>query len=84
MRIEDELQALLLLGFLPDSWETFVVSANNSTLNGVLTLDNVKNSMLNEEIRRKTSGTYSNQVFVTENRERSKSRGSRGHRISLS
>ncbi|KAM1738798.1 hypothetical protein ACFX11_014582 [Malus domestica] len=50
MTIEDELQALLLLGSLPDSWETFV-----------------------------TSGTDSSQVFVTENRGRSKSRGPRGH-----
>ncbi|KAM1261526.1 hypothetical protein ACFX2G_027395 [Malus domestica] len=50
MTIEDELQALLLLGSLPDSWETFV-----------------------------TSGTDSSQVFVTENRRRSKSRGPRGH-----
>ena len=48
MTIEDELQALLLLGSLPDSWETFVVSISNSASNGVLTLDNVKNSMLNE------------------------------------
>ncbi|KAM1154260.1 hypothetical protein ACFX19_037276 [Malus domestica] len=79
MTIEDELQALLLLGSLPDSWETFVVSISNSASNGVLTLDNVKNSMLNEETRRKTSGTDSSQVFVTENRGRSKSRGPRGH-----
>ncbi|KAM1149991.1 hypothetical protein ACFX2B_030215 [Malus domestica] len=79
MTIEDELQALLLLGSLPDSWETFVVSINNSASNGVLTLDNVKNNMLNEETKRKTSGTDSSQVFITENRGRSKSRGPRGH-----
>ncbi|KAM2780700.1 hypothetical protein COP1_015809 [Malus domestica] len=79
MTIEDELQALLLLGSLPDSWETFVVSVSNSAPTGVLTLDNVKNSLLNEEIRRKTSSTDSSQVFVTENRGRSKSRGPRGH-----
>ncbi|KAM1896330.1 hypothetical protein ACFX13_044970 [Malus domestica] len=75
----DELQALLLLGSLLDSWETFVVSISNSASNGVLTLDNVKNSMLNEETRRKTSGIDSSQVFVTENCGRSKSRGPKGH-----
>ncbi|KAM1468689.1 hypothetical protein ACFX2I_033622 [Malus domestica] len=79
MTIEDELQALLLLGSLPDSWETFVVSISNSASNGVLTLDNVKNSMLNEDTRRKISGTDSSQVFVTENRGKSTSRGPRGH-----
>ncbi|KAM1574388.1 hypothetical protein ACFX1Z_043726 [Malus domestica] len=75
----EELQALLLLGSLLDSWETFVVSISNSASNGVLTLDNVKNSMLNEETRRKTSGIDSSQVFVTENCGRSKSRGPKGH-----
>ncbi|KAM2660593.1 hypothetical protein EV2_022992 [Malus domestica] len=75
MTIEDELQALLILGSLPDSWETFMVSVSNSAPNGVFTLDNVKNSMLNEETRRKTSGIDGSQVFVTENSGRSKSRG---------
>ena len=42
MTIEDELQSLLLLGSLPNSWETFVVSVSNSAPNRVLTLDNVK------------------------------------------
>ncbi|KAM1704732.1 hypothetical protein ACFX11_027190 [Malus domestica] len=31
MTIEDELQALLLLGSLPDSWETFVTSGTDSS-----------------------------------------------------
>ena len=79
MTIEDELQTLLLLGSLPDSWETFVVSVSNFAPNGVLTLDNVKNNMLNEETRRKTSGTDNSQVFVIENRIRSESRGPRGY-----
>ncbi|KAB2630464.1 hypothetical protein D8674_007983 [Pyrus ussuriensis x Pyrus communis] len=35
--------------------------------------------MFNEETRRKTSGTDSSQVFVTEKSGRSKSRGPRGH-----
>ncbi|KAM2547237.1 hypothetical protein TB1_018567 [Malus domestica] len=79
MTIEDELQALLLLRSLPDSWETFVVNVRNSAPKGVLTLDNVQNNMLNEKIRRKTSGTDSSQILVIENRRRSKSRGPRGH-----
>ncbi|KAM1465599.1 hypothetical protein FF1_044120 [Malus domestica] len=75
----EELHALLLLRSLLDSWETFVVSISNSASNGILTLDNVKNSMLNEETRRKTSGIDSSQVFVTESCGRSKSRGPKGH-----
>ena len=48
MKIDDELQALLLLGSLPDSWETFVVTVSNSAPNGVLSMENIKDNMLNE------------------------------------
>ena len=34
MKIEDELQALLLLSSLPDSWDTLVISLSNSAPNG--------------------------------------------------
>ena len=54
--IDDELQALLFLSSLPDSWETLVVSLSNSALNGVLQLAIVKDSLLNEETRRKDMG----------------------------
>ena len=79
MTIDSEWQAFLLLGSLPDSWETFVVTVSNSAPTGVLTIDSVKDSMFNEETRRKVSGTESSQVHVTENRGRSKSRGPKGH-----
>ena len=39
--LDDELQALLLLSSLPDSWETLVVLVNISAPNGKLTLDMV-------------------------------------------
>ena len=54
--IDDELQALLLLSSLPNSWETLVVSLSNSTPNGVLQLAMVKDSLFNEETRRKDMG----------------------------
>lgn len=40
--LEDELQALLLLSSLPDSWETLVVSLSNSTPEGKFTMEVVK------------------------------------------
>ena len=76
--IDDELQALLLLSSLLDSWETLVVSLSNSALNGVLQLAMVKNSLLNEETRRKDMGKDITQALVTKNRGRSKSRSSKG------
>ena len=52
--IDDELQVLLHLSSLPDSWETLVVSLSNSAPNGVLQLAMVRDSLFNEETRRKT------------------------------
>ncbi|KAG8369441.1 hypothetical protein BUALT_Bualt14G0014000 [Buddleja alternifolia] len=64
---------------LPDSWDTLVVSVNNSTPNGDLTLQVVKDCLLNEESRRKEQAFSTEQnALVTENsdrRGRNKSRG---------
>jgi hypothetical protein len=76
--LDDELQALLLLSSLPDSWETLVVSLSNSTPNGVLQLAMVKDSLFNEETRRKDMAKDDAQALVTENRGRSKGRNSKG------
>ena len=54
--IDNELQDLLLLSSLLDSWETLVVSLSNSAPNGVLQLAMVKDSLLNEETRRNDMG----------------------------
>ncbi|KAL6187874.1 hypothetical protein ACLB2K_039269 [Fragaria x ananassa] len=81
--INDELQ-VLLLGSLPDNWETFVITVSNSAPDGKLTMDNVKNNLLNEETRRKALSSDSSQVFVAENRGRSKSREPKGHGRSVS
>ena len=53
MKIDDEMQTSLLFSSLPDSWETLVVRVTNSTTNGILTMEIVKDSLLNEEARRK-------------------------------
>ena len=58
INLDDEVQALLLLSSLPDSWNMLVVSLSNSVLDGKLAPDMVKNSMLNEEARRKEKGTH--------------------------
>ena len=63
---------LWLLNTLPDSWKTFRVSITNSSPDGVVSLENVKSSVLNEEMRRKAHGTSSHsEVLFTENRGRS-------------
>jgi transposase InsO family protein len=75
MNLDEELQALMLLSSLPDSWETLVVSLSNSTPDGKMTMEQVTNSMFNEETRRQAVGADNAQAFVTENRGRSKNRG---------
>ncbi|CAA2968253.1 retrovirus-related Pol poly from transposon TNT 1-94, partial [Olea europaea subsp. europaea] len=55
--LDDEMQALLLLSSLPNSWETLVVSLSNSAPIGVLELTLVKDGLFNEEIRRKDLGS---------------------------
>lgn len=55
MVVEYELQALLLLSSFPDNWDTLVVSFSNSTPQGALTLDLIKDRifMKNQEERNK-------------------------------
>ena len=60
LELDDEVQALLLLSSLPNTWETLVVSLSNSTPNGVITINMVKNIMFNEKARRKELGISSN------------------------
>ena len=80
MNIDDELQTLLLLSYLPESWDTLVVTLNNSALDGKLSMDNVIDSLLNEESRQKERGLSSHsEANIVENRRRSEHHGKEGH-----
>ena len=75
MNIDDELQTLILSS-LPESWDTLVVTLNNFALDGKLSMDNVTDSLLNEESRRKEKSLSSHsEANVVENRGRSEHRG---------
>jgi len=70
IKFDDEIQRLFLLGSLPNSWETFRMSSN-SDFDGVLSMDLVKSSVLNEEMRRKSQDSSSESgLLVTESRGR--------------
>lgn len=56
IKLDYELQALLLLSSLPDNWKVLVVTLTNLTSNGKLVMSTVKDIMLNEEVRRKECG----------------------------
>ena len=70
MNIDDEMETSLLLSSLLDSCKTLVVTISNSTPNGILTMEIVKDSLLNEEARRKGKGESSSRVLVTEKQDR--------------
>ena len=85
IKFEDEIHGLWVLGTLSNSWEIFWTSLSNSAPNGVLSMDLVKSSVLNEEMRRKSQSSSSqSDVLVTKKRGRSKSKGLRGNNRSIS
>ena len=53
MSPDDELQALLLLSSLPESWDTLVVLLSNSAPEGKVSINMVTFALLNEEARKK-------------------------------
>ena len=63
IKFDEEVQGLLLLGSLPDTWETFRTSLSNSAPDGVMSMDLAKSGILNEEMRRR-SQTSSSQSEV--------------------
>ena len=76
IKFEDEVQGLWLLSTLSDSWETFRTSLSNSAPDGVMTMDLLKNSILNKEMRRKSQGSSSrSDVLAIERMGRNKTRG---------
>ncbi|CAL5335870.1 unnamed protein product [Camellia sinensis] len=75
MELEDEMQALLLLSSLPDSWETLVVSLSNSAPEGKLTMGMVTDALFNEEARKKEMEGEQSHALVTESRGRDRERG---------
>ena len=79
LALDDEVQALLVLSSLPDSWETLVVSLSNSSHNGAITMGMVNDNMFNEEARKKKEQgiSFHSEALVAKRQETSKRRKSR-------
>ncbi|GKV49114.1 hypothetical protein SLEP1_g55881 [Rubroshorea leprosula] len=78
---DDEVNGLILLNTLPESWESFRSTTINSSSGGQVTLEIAKNRIFEEEKRMRALGVFSQpdtQALVTENRGRSKTREPRG------
>lgn len=81
MKIYNELQTLLLLSYLLESWDSLVVTLSNSAPDGKLVMDSITNFLLNEKSRRREKD-FNNKfgANIVNNRGRSKNyeRGSPG------
>ncbi|KAJ0494593.1 putative RNA-directed DNA polymerase [Helianthus annuus] len=74
IKFDDEVQALLLLSSLPESWSGSAISSSSGTTK--LTFEGIRDFILGEDIRRKSTGESSSSLLSTEGRGRKKERGS--------
>ena len=82
IKFDDEIRALLLLSSLPDSWNGLVTAVSNSSGNAKLVFDDIVGLILNEEVRKKSSGESSTSALNMEARGRGSDRGAnRGRSI---
>ena len=65
LTLSEELQALLLLSSLPNSWETLLVTVSHSTPGGKLCLSTFKDCFFNEQACRKKIGADIDQSLIT-------------------
>ena len=73
--LADEVLTLFLLGSLPDTWETLVVTLGTAGLDGKrLSLARVKSSLLDEEARRKEKDMSSDSKALLTESERGRQR----------
>ncbi|GKE94115.1 hypothetical protein Tco_1578970, partial [Tanacetum coccineum] len=63
IKFDDEVQALLLLSSLPESWLGTVTTVSGSTGTTKFKFDNIHDLILGKDIRRKTFGDYSNSLL---------------------
>ncbi|VFQ89430.1 unnamed protein product [Cuscuta campestris] len=85
IKFDDEVQALLLLSSLPDSWSGKVTTVTGSVGPDGFTFDQIRDLALGEDVRRKSSGESSGELLhVGRGRRNSRGSGSRNRQRSQS
>ncbi|KAD3641899.1 hypothetical protein E3N88_31123 [Mikania micrantha] len=84
IKFNDEVQALLLLSSLPDSWSGTVTAVTSSAGANGMTFEGIRDLVLGEDIRRKNQGgsSSSEMLHVGKGRRDSRDSGSRGRSLS--
>ncbi|GJZ57506.1 retrovirus-related pol polyprotein from transposon TNT 1-94 [Tanacetum coccineum] len=82
IKFDDEVQTLLLLSSLYESWSSTVTAVSGSTGTTKLKFDNIHELIIREDIRRKTSREYLNSLLSAEDkgRGRKQDRGQKQNR----
>ena len=77
IEFDDEVRALILLAFLPNSWEAMRMAVSNSTGKSKLKYDDIRDLILSEEVRRRNANidNAQDQAFVTKNNSKGRSKG---------
>ena len=77
IEFDDEVRALILLAYLPNSWEAMRMMVSNSARKSKFKYDDIRDLILSEEVHRRDANidNAQDQVFVTENKSRGRSKG---------
>ncbi|VFQ73787.1 unnamed protein product [Cuscuta campestris] len=85
IKFDDEVQALLLLSSLPDSWSGTITAVTGSVGPDGFTFDQIRDLVLGEDVRRKSLGESSGELLhVGRGRRNSRGSGSGNRRRSQS
>nr|KYP63070.1 Retrovirus-related Pol polyprotein from transposon TNT 1-94 [Cajanus cajan] len=75
IKFDDEVQALLLLSSLPDSWSGTVIAVTTTSETMKLTFEGIRDLILGEDVRRRNAGESVGSLLSTESRGRRPKRG---------
>ena len=82
IKFKDEVNALILLSSLPDSWVAIVTVVSSSTRENTLKLSDIPDLILSEDVRKRdseeSSSHVSNSTLNTEGRGRTTQKGQNG------
>jgi len=85
IKFDDEVQALLLLSSLPDSWSGMVTTITSSAGSDGFTFEKIRDLILGEYVRRRSSRQLSfESLYVTRGKKNIRDSGSKNKRISQS
>nr|KYP54468.1 Retrovirus-related Pol polyprotein from transposon TNT 1-94 [Cajanus cajan]KYP76618.1 Retrovirus-related Pol polyprotein from transposon TNT 1-94 [Cajanus cajan] len=75
IKFDDEVQALLLLSLLPDSWLGTVTTVSSTSRTTKLTFKGIRNLILGDDVHRRNAGESTSSLLSKEGRGKRPKRG---------